>query len=178
MAAFVGDVDRFHTLRSDKADSAAPEANCPSTALIMTLSPYIAEPGTPEQQEQERSKRKLRIADELIATCQEVTATDALGATALHFAVTAYYPAATVLSLTRRLIDCGAAVDAPTKRGITPLMRAVLARRPDVVRLLLTAGANPLLPAQDGESALEIAERTGQREVAAVLRQALRDGGR
>jgi ankyrin repeat protein len=144
----------------------------------MALAPYIVEPGTPEKQEKQRSKRKLAIAEELVAKCHEVNAVDESGRAALHSAVTAYYPVAVVLGLTRRLIKCGAAVDSRTNYGVTPLMMAVIAKRAEVVRVLIEGGADPRARAADGESVVELAERTGQQILVNVLvPRTVDDGG-
>jgi ankyrin repeat protein len=168
----------FHALLA-KQPSTVEIPSCQPTALMMALAPYIVEPGTPERQEKERSQRKLAIAQELVAKCHEVTAVAETGRTALHSAVTAYYPIPVVLRLTRQLIKCGAVVDARTNYGVTPLMMAVIAKRADVVGQLIGAGADPSARALDGESVVELAQRIGQDAIASLLlRVAVKDAGR
>lgn len=167
-AAFAGDVETFHALLTEHP-STVDFPGCQPTALMMALAPFILEPGTPEKQERERSRRKVAIAEELVAKCHEVDAVDESGRTALHSAVTAYYPLPVVLGVTQRLIGCGAVVDARTSYGVTPLMLAVIAKRPAVVKELIDAGADPKARARDGESVLELAKRVGHEAIVTIL---------
>ncbi|KAJ3136968.1 Ankyrin repeat domain-containing protein 39 [Physocladia obscura] len=62
---------------------------------------------------------------------------DAHGFTALHYGARLGHA-----NVVRRLLDCGADVDAPTRGlGATPLMRALVGRHPAVVALLLDRNA-------------------------------------
>ncbi len=83
-----------------------------------------------------------------------------------------------------RLLKRGASSNAPDFTGTTPLVEAVLCRKPDIVEMLLKNGADPdkpkqavhspyLLPSQyDGRTALQIATETKSEEIAALLRKA------
>ena len=62
----------------------------------------------------------------------------------------------------------------PHQRGLndyTPLHMAVSERHAEAVKVLLTAGADPHLPTRidECESALELATRSGQEEVARLM---------
>jgi hemoglobin len=59
-----------------------------------------------------------------------------MGATALHMAARRGY-----VEIARALLDCGAAIGAQDRKGVTPLERAVNCRRDAVVRLLSERGA-------------------------------------
>lgn len=68
------------------------------------------------------------------------------------------------------LLGAGAGVDVPASSGWTALMLAAGNNRPDIVRMLLRAGADPALKNKDGRDALAIAEIEGHADVAALLR--------
>jgi ankyrin repeat protein len=76
--------------------------------------------------------------------------------TALHFAALSGNP-----DVVRRLLAAGASVDALDIRGMTPLMLAVSTDRPDarIVRLLLDAGANPVVSSKAGETVVDWARK-------------------
>jgi ankyrin repeat protein len=58
------------------------------------------------------------------------------------------------------LLSLGAKVDAPNRMGETPLIIAVQQRQPQIVRVLLNAGADPDKPdAAAGYSARDYAKR-------------------
>ena len=54
--------------------------------------------------------------------------------------------------------------------GNTPLMQAVLAARPDIIKILLAAGADKNARNIDGYTALELAELSGYKEVESLLK--------
>ena len=57
--------------------------------------------------------------------------------------------------------------------GMTTLMIAAHVGSAEIVRLLLDAGADPMVTAEDGRTALSVAEQEGNLEVAEVLRGAM-----
>jgi ankyrin repeat protein len=71
------------------------------------------------------------------------------------------------------LLDRGADVNAADQRGYTPLLLAAQydGDSPELVRLLLARGANPVATAE-GETALSLAEKRGETEVTRLLREA------
>ena len=81
---------------------------------------------------------------------QSISTTGAAGSTPLHFCTFAREATA--------LLDNGADVDATTAKGRTPLHGAALYHRIDVVRLLLSRGADVTRADIDGRDALDHAE--------------------
>ena len=68
------------------------------------------------------------------------------------------------------LISRGAPVDGRgSPSGHTPLHEAAFNGDAALARLLLESGADRRLPTGDGQTALEIADRNGRREVARLL---------
>lgn len=59
----------------------------------------------------------------------------------------------------RALVKHGAEINAQTKEGQTPLMVSVM--NADITKVLLECGADPLLQDQDGETALDYAQKPG-----------------
>ena len=55
----------------------------------------------------------------------------------------------------RLLLEKGAAVDAKTKYGLTPLMSACMTGHVEAARLLLEKGADRTLPTPSGRTVLE-----------------------
>lgn len=71
------------------------------------------------------------------------------------------------------LLERGAAVDAQEMRyRISSLNHAVGRNDTELVRLLLGYGADPMLKAADGRTAVDRAEANGAREIVALLRKA------
>lgn len=73
---------------------------------------------------------------------------------------------------TTALLEQGAALDARDELGRTPLMLAVMQRKPEVVRLLLDRGADPTIADNAGRTPLQQAKREDLREIAAMLERA------
>lgn len=64
------------------------------------------------------------------------------------------------LTRVRSLVEAGAAVDARSNNGSTPLMlAAALSTTPEIVQLLLDKGANALLKNEAGERAIDLAKK-------------------
>lgn len=77
-----------------------------------------------------------------------------------------------VESAVRIHIERGDNLNARDAGGQTPLMLAALRNRPQVFKLLLDAGADPLLTDSGGRSVLSIANAAGAREIASLLEHA------
>jgi hypothetical protein len=73
---------------------------------------------------------------------------------------------------TTALLDRGAALEARDELGRTPLMLAVMQRKPEVVRLLLDRGADPNVADSAGRTPLQQAKQENLREIAALLERA------
>lgn len=69
----------------------------------------------------------------------------------------------------REMIKLGATVDSPDKDGFTPLRRAVASVEAHLVRILVDAGADPKLSANDGKSPLDIAKERGYHVISGIL---------
>lgn len=93
-----------------------------------------------------------------------VRATDVLGMTALDWAATHEH-----WHIFRQLLAKGAPVDNVGFDGGTVLHRVCHFDRPDMVQLLLDAGADISVQNQWGRTPLHVAARRGSREVAALL---------
>jgi Ankyrin repeats (many copies) len=70
------------------------------------------------------------------------------------------------------LLDQGVPLDARDEQGRTPLMRAVMQNRLEVVRLLLNRGADPNLADNTGSTPLQQAKREKLSDIAAMLQRA------
>jgi ankyrin repeat protein len=91
----------------------------------------------------------------------------------LHSAVAATdsgVGAPTVARIVRRLIECGADVDARQQGGATPLHAAAMNGDAEVVQLLLEHGADPTAAHDDGKTAADFAAERGHPELAESLR--------
>jgi ankyrin repeat protein len=98
----------------------------------------------------------------------KVDAVDGEGVTPL---VLASYRGQT--EVVKLLLERGAAVNAREKRnGLSSLSHAVGRGDKDLVRVLLTHGADPFLKSADGRTAMQRAEANGAAELVALLKQA------
>lgn len=59
----------------------------------------------------------------------------------------------------------------------TPLYAALYADSPDIMKLLLEAGADPRVPDLDGHTLLDLAREEGKQQCAAILQHALNSAG-
>lgn len=87
----------------------------------------------------------------------------------LHYAATGGHLA--ILSL---LLDNHAYIDAESPNGSTPLMMAAMYGTPQAVKLLLEAGADPLLKNQQALTAVDFARRANRTESVDLLAAAIR----
>lgn len=103
-----------------------------------------------------------------LALCERLIAMDAdvnkPGWTALHYAATNGHTA--VMQL---LLEHHAYLDATSPNQTTPLMMAAHYGTPGAVKLLLEAGADPMLKNDQGLSALDFANRASRKEAADII---------
>jgi uncharacterized protein len=109
-------------------------------------------------------KGRRDVALELIAEGNDVNATQADGATPLHWAAYKLDK-----ELVQKLLARGAKVDATNEYGSSPIAEAVKAANPDLVKVFLEAGADAKTSNGDGETLLMLAARTGSTAVAKLL---------
>lgn len=82
----------------------------------------------------------------------------------LHYAATRGH-----LDVMRLLLDRNAYIDAASPNGTTPLMMAAHYGTPSAVKLLLEAGADPLLKNQQNLTAIDFAQRANRGESAEII---------
>jgi uncharacterized protein len=104
---------------------------------------------------------QLDIAKRLIDLGADVNKT---GWTPLHYAATRGH-----LDLMNLLLEKNAYIDAASPNGTTPLMMAAFYGTPSAVKLLLEAGADPLLRNQKDLTAIDFAQRASRAESADII---------
>ncbi|MDO9357822.1 MAG: ankyrin repeat domain-containing protein [Polaromonas sp.] len=111
-------------------------------------------------------KGNLEVATRLVKRDADVNKT---GWTPLHYAATGGQLA--ILSL---LLDNHAYIDAESPNGSTPLMMAAMYGTPEAVKLLLEAGADPMLKNQQGLAAADFAYRGNRLQSVELILVAIR----
>ena len=91
------------------------------------------------------------------------------GWTPLHYAATNGH-----LETMTLLLDNYAYIDAASPNGTTPLMMAAHYGTPAAVKLLLEAGADPMLKNQQGLSAIDFAQRANRSDSAELIASVIR----
>ncbi len=112
---------------------------------------------------------QLALAQALIAKNADVNKT---GWTPLHYAASSSKE--NNHAMVQLLLDNDAYIDAASPNGSTPLMMAALYGSGASLKLLLEAGADPLLKNQLGLGAIEFAQRGDRQEMIALLAAAIR----
>jgi uncharacterized protein len=104
---------------------------------------------------------QLDIARRLIEQGADVNKT---GWAPLHYAATRGH-----LDLMNLLLEKNAYIDAASPNGTTPLMMAAYYGTPSAVKLLLEAGADPMLRNQQDLTAIDFAQRANRTESADII---------
>ena len=104
---------------------------------------------------------QLAVAKRLIDLGADVNKT---GWTPLHYAATRGH-----LDLMNLLLDKNAYIDAASPNGTTPLMMAAFYGSPSAVKLLLEAGADPLLRNEKNMTAIEFAQKANRADSADII---------
>lgn len=178
-ASFAGDERKVDALLAHGVDVNRRERKG-ATALMLALASYVAEPECCEQsrkrrlqQVTEREQRKLSIARKLIEHGADVTVSDKMDLTPLHYAVMSNGREASVIEVMELLIARGADVNRRSQPyGRTALEWAV-ERSPERVEFLLRNGADARLVTHEGKTLLEVAEARGDERTVRELKAAL-----
>ena len=117
---------------------------------------------------QDESPLMLASLNGLTEICEQLIAKDAdvnkPGWTPLHYAATHGHLAVMTL-----LLDNHAYIDAASPNGTTPLMMAAHYGTPSAVKLLLEAGADPMLKNAQGLSAIDFAHSADRADSAEII---------
>ncbi|MDO8458326.1 MAG: ankyrin repeat domain-containing protein [Burkholderiaceae bacterium] len=118
--------------------------------------------------QQDESPLMLASLNGLTEICEQLIAKDAdvnkPGWAPLHYAATHGHLAVMTL-----LLDNHAYIDAASPNSTTPLMMAAHYGTPSAVKLLLEAGADPMLKNEQGLSALDFAQRANRPDSAETI---------
>jgi ankyrin repeat protein len=106
------------------------------------------------------------LAQQLIAKGADVNKT---GWAPLHYAATRGH-----LQMISLLLDKYAYIDAASPNGTTPLMMAAFYGTPPAVKLLLDAGADPLLKNDQGMTAIDFAQKNNRADSAELIAASVR----
>ena len=106
------------------------------------------------------------LAQQLIAKGADVNKT---GWAPLHYAATRGH-----LQMISLLLDKYAYIDAASPNGTTPLMMAAFYGTPPAVKLLLDAGADPLVRNNQGLTAIDFAQKNSRAESAELIAASVR----
>ncbi len=184
-AAAVRDQPTDEKASAPKLESLAPPSPTPSEpARAPALQPRSDLPVVPQRQQADSMAELAAPTDKRDSANAAPAAPPAVSAASRTAApqaarissLTAHAPAALLsaaasgdVAQTASLLDQGAAVDVRDELGRTPLMRAVMQSRLEVVRLLLDRGADPNAADNTGDTPLQQAKRQNSGEIAALL---------
>jgi uncharacterized protein len=111
-------------------------------------------------------KGHIDIVKQLISRDADV---NKVGWTPLHYAATGGH-----VAIIQLLLDQHAYIDAESPNGTTPLMMAAHYGTTAAVKVLLEAGADPMLRNQLGLTAIDFANRAGRQDVAQMIAASVR----
>ena len=107
---------------------------------------------------------RANIADKFPKCMVGLDDQDKNGRTALHHCILK-----NDLNFAKSLVEGGCDMNIPDQFKFTPLIQAVLKERTELVRFLVQAGANMNFKDCDGETALEIAQESKNKEIIEIL---------
>lgn len=125
-----------------------------SLAIICS---FVSQPAFSADLPTAAEKQDWAAVSAQITSKADLNATQADGATALHWA--AYHNKAEIVE---KLLAAGAKADVANRYGITPLLLACENGSEEIVRSLLNAGADANAKQRGGETALMVASRAGK----------------
>lgn len=111
------------------------------------------------------SRGDLEAAEIFLDAGADISATDKLGRTALHFAASI----GTNLELIELLVNKGAQVNAQSTGGETPLMKAIAFDNADAAKLLLEHGADAEIENSMNRNSYSFAKASKNPEILAAL---------
>lgn len=155
-AAATGDVARVGELL---AGGTGPDERSPDGFTPLQLACHFDHPGA--------AALLVRAGADLTAR-----ASGAMTVQALHAAAAS--PTGSCIPL---LLAAGAPLDDTQDGGFTPLHEVAMRKLAPLVELLLAAGADPTIPADDGRDAATLADASGDPDLAARLRSHEGEGG-
>lgn len=179
-AAYRGDLREVRRLLRNGAavDAAVSDG---TTALMMSLRPYIGLPApsmaAPSEKARreylERRARKIQIAQLLLASGADAKKAGQGGVTALHLAAGAVGEETGMLPIARELLRRGAPVDALTIERTTPLWLAIAKQRFAIAKVLVAAGANLHAPDSGGQTPADLLVQQGRQALLERLRKSV-----
>jgi uncharacterized protein len=163
-AILADDVERARRLISASTVNVPDSFGDPPLILALTLSEVLEPAGIVSAGKRRalilaQAKAREAIASDLISGGADVNARGAYSVTPLLALVRGGYRPDAEVRLARQLLKAGANVDAPDRFGSTALLIATQSGRSDLVRLLLSAGADPNITNCRGESAAPLLHR-------------------
>jgi len=153
-------------LAAPKATELKKRSDLPAT-LARQRSDALAQSAAPEEKVYQQNYAPTAFPASALGAARDARARNAPQPAALQSAA-----ASGDTTQTTALLDQGAALDARDDLGRTPLMLAVMQRKPEVVRLLLDRGADPNIADSAGLTPLQQAKQKHFREIAALLERA------
>lgn len=146
---------------------AAQEGNVEIGQILVANGASIEEPSKERPLHVALRYEKESFVNYLLSLGASVLATSENGLTSMHYASAADFPVS--VRLIRRLKENGVDIDQRDTSGYTALHGAVQIGLIEVVRMLLNEGANPHLVTDEGQNALQIAEKAQHFDVRDLL---------
>jgi ankyrin repeat protein len=163
-AILADDVEKVRRLISASTVNVPDSYGDPPLVLALTLSELLEPAGIVSAGKRRalrlaQAKAREAISSALISGGADVNARGAHGATPLARLISGGFTPEAEVRLARRLLKAGAKVDARDDFGSTALLIATQRQRSDLVRLILSAGADPNITNCRGEAAVSLLHR-------------------